>query len=117
LDNIPGVVDVGFHNDNKWVSLDVGQSVDLRQECLSYLRRLKFNKGLTDDELLEENDRYFYNRKKYRDMMDAAGKHKIEFMLVVKNVEDKEQREAVEAQHAHDTKSMFWSPTPNQKIC
>lgn len=116
LENIPGVIDVGYYDKNKWISLDVGQSVNLKEECLGYLRRLEGNKGLTDEEIEKENERYRYNRKKYRDMMKEVEGYKIEFILVARDVKDKEEREKIEAQRAHDVKSMFWSPGPGQEI-
>jgi len=80
---------------------------------LTVSRCLDFNKDLTDEEIEEENKRYYYNRRKKR---DQAQYDDITYKIVAINIEDKEKREEIEAYYAHENKSIFWSPAPNQKI-
>ena len=77
-----------------------------------YLRRLEFNKGLTDEEIDSENLRYFYNRKKYRDIINDVST--VDFVLITRDVGSQEERELIEAQRAIDTEAVYWSPAPMQ---
>ena len=109
FNKIPGVWAIWSGNE----CLDVCQTIDIGKEMLTVSRCLDFNKDLTDEEIEEENKRYYYNRRKKR---DQAQYDDITYKIVAINIEDKEKREEIEAYYAHENKSIFWSPAPNQKI-
>ncbi len=90
---------------------DVAQTQNIGKEMFKYLRRLNYNKGLSDNDIIEENKRYKYNRKKYRNITNDCSQ--FEFILICKN-KDKIKREEIEAQYAHDNKAKYWSPAPSQ---
>lgn len=112
FDSLKGIPGVWAINDSNGVVYDVTQTKDIGSEMYKYLRRLNFNKNLTDEEINIENRRYLYNRKKYRDIMNDIDK--INFILISRNIDSKEERELIEMQYAHDTKAKYWSPALGQ---
>ena len=109
LIGIPGVWEV---RGSDGITYDVCQTKDIGTEMYEYLRRLEFNKGLTDEEIDFENLRYYYNRKKYKNIMDDVSS--VDFVLIIRDVDSQEERELVEAQRAIDTEAAYWSPAPTQ---
>lgn len=94
------------------VIYDVCQTKDIGSEMYEYLRRLRFNKDLSDDEIMSENLRYNYNRRKYRDILKDV--KSVDFILVSRDIDSQNERELIEAQRAIDTRAKYWSPAPNQ---
>lgn len=91
--------------------LDVCETQDIGTEMYQVVRRLNFMKNKTDEEIKEMNNSY--NRKKVRDI---ANEGKLDFILISKNVYNKDERERIEAQYAHDSRAKYWSPAPKQQI-
>ena len=116
LNNIPGVWSI-WSSDNK--CLDVCQTINIGKEMLGWIRNYNACKDKTDEELIEMNRIYqSYNRIKKRDIADYCKNlnSKPIFKLVSININDKTERENIEAQYAHNNKSIFWNPAPNQKL-
>lgn len=109
LEGIPGVWAIKGSDE---IIYDVAQTKDIGNEMYEYLRRLNFNKGLTDEKINSENSRYLYNRKKFRDIMNDTDE--VNFILVARDIDSKEKRELIEMQYAHDAKAKYWSPAPCQ---
>lgn len=89
--------------------LDVYETVDIGKEMYRAVRRLNYCKDKTDEELYNKN----YNWRKTRDIVGCG---KLDFIVVARGVEDKEERWKIEAQYAHNNKAKYWSPAPGQII-
>lgn len=116
LNNIPGVWAV-WASDNK--CLDVCQTINIGSEMLGWIRNYNACRGKSDEELIKMNKKYQnYNRKKKRDIAEYCSRlnSKPIFKLVAIKIKDKNKREDIEAQYAHDNKALFWSPAPGQKL-
>lgn len=112
LDNIPGVW--AIWDKDLSICFDIAQTSNIGEEMRKYFRRLIFNKGLSDQELINENKRYKYNRRKFRDIMKEAN-NKVSFVIISKNIDSKNKRELIEAQYAYESKAKFWNFAPGQK--
>lgn len=112
--NIPGVWSVW--NEDKTVCLDVAQTKNIGFEMKRYLRRLNFNKDLSDEDIDKMNNKYNskMNRYKYRNIMKDT--NKVNFIIIVIDINSKIEREMIEAQYAHDNRARYWSPAPGQNI-
>ena len=116
LNGVPGVWAV-WSVDNK--CLDVCQTNNIGVEMRGWIRNYFACKGKTDEELIEMNRKYQnYNRKKKRDIAKYCSdlNSKPIFKVVVTDIINKDHREAIEAQYAHDNKSLFWNPAPGQSL-
>lgn len=112
IDRLTGVPGVWSKETNNGTVLDVSETQDIGKEMLFSLRAFDANKEKEDSELKQNK---LSLRKKYRDMHKHAD-GKIIFKLIAIGIEDREVRQAIEAQYAHDTRAFFWSPAPGQQI-
>lgn len=101
---IPGVWCIKDQNGDV---LDVYETSDIGNEMYQAVRRLSNCKGKTDEELSDKR----YSWKKVRNMTECG---KLNFVIVVRNMEDKVERMKIEAQYAHDNKAKYWNPAPGQ---
>ena len=76
--------------------LDVCETQDIGSEMYRALRRLNTRK-----------------EKKFVKIQDEG---RLDFVLVAKGVESREERQRIEAQYAHDWRAKYWSPAPGQKL-
>lgn len=112
LIGVPGVWAV-WDSDKK-ICFDVAQTKNIGKEMFLYLRKLDYNKDLSDKDIINENKRYFYNLKKYRNIMKDC--NKVCFILVSINISSKEERELIEIKYAYDNKARYWNLAPGQLL-
>ena len=113
IDSLKGVPGVWSKETTDGEVLDVSETKDIGKEISFSVRAFKANAGKTDEELNALNNSSL--RKKYRDIYEYA-EGEVVFKVIAEGVEDKETRQAIEAQYAHDKKAVFWSPAPGQSI-
>lgn len=111
INDLIGVPGVWSKETSSGNVLDVSETINIGAEMLMSIRAFNANKDRTDKDLNKKSRPYF--RKKYRDMHKYS-KGEIIFKLIAIDIENKEERESIEAQYAHDTKAIFWSPAPGQ---
>lgn len=111
--NLEGISGVWAKFTSNGLCLDVSQTQNIGKEMKWSLRVLDSNKNKTDEEIENMNRKSL--RKKYKNMYNDANGNII-FKIIAINIKDKETREAIEMQYAHDNKAKYWNPAPGQLI-
>lgn len=109
-----------YGTDGRFVScLDVAQSKNGQAELLFSIRAWSWATDhihLTEQDMKDMGLNNISTRLKYQRMVKETGNNSLVIKIIASGIENKETREAIEAQYAHDTKALFWSPAPGQQI-
>ena len=124
LNGIPGIWSIWSKNkNNEEICLEVCETQNIGKEMLQGIRLIhkgKENLNKTDIEIKESRKNYIIDdsskRIKYRNIYSHNKYGEIIFKLVKININNKIERQDLEAQYAHDNKALFWNPAPGQNI-
>ena len=119
FENIPGVYSIWGYKNNKKYCLNVCETKNIKKEILNFFRVGLRYKNKTNEEIKElviksnrKQQIKLYNR--FCKIRNILSFNNIFIIIIKTNIKSKKLREKIEAQYAHDNKSLFWAPAPGQ---
>ena len=118
--NISGVYSL-WGKDEEGVNkcLNVCQTQNIGNELFRFIRNSNRYKNKTDEELNKIIKDNFLPKNKYNKIKtcrDMNNYKNLNFVLIAKGINSKEEREQIEMQYAYQNKAIFWRPAPGQKL-